>query len=159
MTPTKYYWEDLQAGQVRDLGTVTPTREEIIAFATQFDPQPFHLDDAAARDSVFGALCASGWHTFSMAMRLMVDKFLVDSSSLGSPGLENIQWHKPVFPGDTLRLHVRITDTRPMRSRPHVGMVRIVWEVTRQGDEKVLSMEGWVMFRRRHPALPEAAKP
>ena len=152
-----YYWEDLQAGQVRDLGHVTPTREEIIAFATQFDPQPFHLDDAAAQASVFGALCASGWHTCSMAMRLMVDNFLVDSSSLGSPGLENIQWHKPVVPGDTLHLTVRITDTRPMRSRPHVGMVRIVWEVTRQGDEKVLSMEGWAMFGRRHPALPEAA--
>jgi acyl dehydratase len=92
-----------------------------------------------------------------MAMRLMVDNFLVDSSSLGSPGLENIQWHKPVFPGDTLRLQVRITDTRPMRSRPHVGMVRIVWDMSRQGDEKVLSMEGWAMFGRRHPASPEAA--
>ena len=121
----KYYWEDLQAGQVRDLGSVTPTREAIIAFATQFDPQPFHLDDAAAQASVFGALCASGWHTCSMAMRLM---------------------------GDTLRLQVRITDTRPMRSRPHVGMVRIVWDVTRQDDEKVLSMEGWAMFGRRHRA-------
>jgi acyl dehydratase len=115
------------------------------------------LDDAAAQASVFGALCASGWHTCSMAMRLMVDNFLVESSSLGSPGLENIQWHKPVFPGDTLHLSVRITDTRPMRSRPHVGMVRIVWEVTRQGDEKVLSMEGWAMFGRRHPAPPGLA--
>ena len=136
MAQARYYWEDLQAGQVRDLGSVTLTREAIIAFATQFDPQPFHLDDEAAQASVFGALCASGWHTCSMAMRLMVDNFLVDSSS----------------PGDTLRLQVRITDTRPMRSRPHVGMVRIVWEVTRQGDEKVLSMEGWAMFGRRHPA-------
>ena len=92
-----------------------------------------------------------------MAMRLMVDNFLVDSSSLGSPGQENIQWHKTVFPGDTLRLPVRITDTRPMRSRPHVGMVRIVWDVTRQDDEKVLSMEGWAMFGRRHRAPSEAA--
>jgi len=148
-------WEDLQAGQVRDLGSVTPTREAIIAFATQFDPQPFHLDEEAARASVFGALCASGWHTCSMAMRLMVDHFLVDSSSMGSPGLENIQWHKPVLPGDTLHLQVRITDTRPMRSRPHVGMVRMVWEMSRQGDEKVLTMKGWAMFGRRNPATPE----
>jgi len=148
-------WEDLQAGQVRDLGSVTPTREAIIAFATQFDPQPFHLDEEAARASVFGALCASGWHTCSMAMRLMVDHFLVDSSSMGSPGLENIQWHKPVLPGDTLHLQVRITDTRPMRSRPHVGMVRMVWEMYRKGNEKVLTMEGWAMFGRRNPATPE----
>jgi acyl dehydratase len=148
-------WEDLQAGQVRDLGSVTPTREAIIAFATQFDPQAFHLDDEAARASVFGALCASGWHTCSMAMRLMVDHFLIDSSSLGSPGLENIQWHKPVFPGDTLRLRVRITDTRAMRSRPHVGMIRIAWEMSHEGGEKVLSMEGWAMFGRRNPAAPD----
>ncbi len=147
----------MRVGEVRELGSITPTREDIIAFATQFDPQPFHLDEEAAKASVFGGLCASGWHTCSMAMRLMVDNFLVDSSSLGSPGLENIQWHKPVFPGDTLRLQVRITDTRPMRSRPHVGMVRIVWDMSRQGDEKVLSMVGWAMFGRRHSASPEAA--
>ena len=99
-----YYWEDLQAGSEHDLGTITPTREEIIAFASQFDPQPFHLDDEAAKASVFGGLCASGWHTCSMAMRLMVTQFLQQSSSLGSPGLENVQWKKPVFPNDTLRL-------------------------------------------------------
>lgn len=156
MAHTTIYWEDLQPGQVRDLGKVTPTREAIIEFATQFDPQPFHLDDEAAQASVFGALCASGWHTCSMAMRLMVDHFLVESSSLGSPGLENIRWHKPVFPGDTLQLRIDITDTRPMRSRPHVGMVRMVWEMSRQDGEKVLSMEGWAMFGRRHPATPGA---
>jgi multiple antibiotic resistance protein len=90
-TSIKYYWEDMPVGSTRDLGTITPTAEEIVAFATQFDPQPFHLDEEAAKQSVFGGLCASGWHTCSMAMRLMVTNFLLESSSQGSPGLETHQ--------------------------------------------------------------------
>ena len=88
----KIWWEDLQVGEVRDLGTISPTREEIIAFASQFDPQPFHLSDAGGKASVFGALSASGWHTCAMAMRLMVTNFLHESASLGSPGLESLKW-------------------------------------------------------------------
>ncbi|MBP8272212.1 MAG: MaoC family dehydratase, partial [Sphaerotilus sp.] len=95
----KYYWEDMTVGLQRDLGTITPTAEDIVAFASQFDPQPFHIDAEAAKASVFGGLCASGWHTCAMAMRLMVTNFLLESSSQGSPGLENIKWLKPVFPG------------------------------------------------------------
>lgn len=147
-----YYWEDLQPGSKRDLGTVSPTREEIIAFATQFDPQPFHLDDVAAKASVFGGLCASGWHTCAMAMRLMVTQFLQMSASLGSPGLENIQWKTPVFPNDTLHLQHTILETRPMRSKPDVGLVRTAWDMHNQHGASVLHMEGWGMFRRRHPA-------
>ena len=148
----KYHWEDLTVGEVRELGSVTPTRDEIIAFASQFDPQPFHLDDAAAEASVFGGLCASGWHTCSMAMRLMVTNFLHETSSLGSPGLENLRWHKPVFPGDTLRLRHSVTDKKPMNKRADVGLVKTVWEMFNQHDDKVLHMEGWAMFRRRTPA-------
>ena len=159
MAAPHIFWEDLEPGQVLTLGSVTPTREAIIAFATQFDPQPFHLDDEAARASVFGALCASGWHTCSMAMRLMVDNFLVNTSSLGAPGLENIRWHKPVFPGDTLHLRAHITDKRPMRSRPQVGLVRMAWEMSGPGAETVLTMEAWAMFGRRHPAAPDARAP
>lgn len=151
-TPFKYYWEDMAVGTVLDLGTVTPTREAIIDFARQFDPQPFHLDDAAAQASVFGALCASGWHTCSMAMRLMVDNFLREAASLGSPGLENVKWLKPVFPGDTLRLKHRVVESRPMTKRPDVGLVRTVWEMFNQRGEQVLHMEGYGMFRRRHVA-------
>ena len=149
MTADKLYWEDMLPGQVRDLGSITPTREEIIAFATQFDPQPFHLDDEAAQASVFGALCASGWHTCAMAMRLMVLHFLNGTSSLGSPGLENIKWMKPVFAGDTLRLQSTTTDVRPMSKRPDVGLVRNVWAMFNQYGEQVLHMDGWGMFRRR----------
>lgn len=152
MTQFKYYWEDMQAGHVRQLGSITPTREEIIAFATQFDPQPFHLDDEAAKASVFGALCASGWHTCSMAMRLMVTNFTQQSASLGSPGLENIKWLKPVLPNDTLSLQSTVLETRPMNSRPDVGLVRSLWEMYNQHGDKVLHMEGWGMFRRRTPA-------
>ncbi|MCE2783184.1 MaoC family dehydratase [Limnohabitans sp.] len=151
-TPIKYYWEDMAVGQVRDLGSISPTREEIIAFATQFDPQPFHLDDAAAKASVFGALSASGWHTCAMAMRLMVTNFLHETSSLGSPGLENIKWLKPVYPGDTLRMQSTMLETKPMSKRPDVGMTRNLWEMFNQHGDKVLHMEGWGMFRRRTPA-------
>lgn len=153
MREIKYYWEDMHPGDVRDLGTISPTREEIIAFASQFDPQPFHLDDEAAKASVFGALCASGWHTCSMAMRLMVTNFLHHAASLGSPGLENVKWLKPVLPGDILRLEHSIVETRPMSKRPDVGLVRTEWDMFNQHGDKVLHMEGWGMFRRRHPAV------
>jgi acyl dehydratase len=151
-----YFWEDMATGQVRDLGTISPTREDIIAFASQFDPQPFHLDDEAGKASVFGGLCASGWHTCSMAMRLMVTNFLHETSSLGSPGLENIKWTKPVYPNDTLRLQTTVLETKAMGRRPDVGTTRNLWEMFNQHGEKVLQMEGWGMFRRRYPASPES---
>ncbi len=152
MATIKYYWEDFAVGQVRDLGSITPTREEILAFAQQFDPQPFHLDDEAAKASVFGALSASGWHTCAMAMRLMVTNFLCETSSLGSPGLDSVKWLKPVYPGDTLRLQSTLVETKPMSKRPDVGMTRNLWEMFNQHGDKVLHMDGWIMFRRRHPA-------
>ena len=147
----KIWWEDLEVGQVKDLGSLSPTAEEIVAFASQFDPQPFHLDPEAAKASVFGGLCASGWHTCSLAMKLMVTNFLHESSSLGSPGLENIKWLKPVFPGDTLRLQHHITEKRVMGKRPDVGLVRTTWEMSNQHGDQVLHMEGWGMFRLRSP--------
>ena len=145
----KYYWEDLVVGSTRELGSVSPTREQILDFARQFDPQPFHLDEAAAQASVFGSLCASGWHTCAMAMRLMVDNFLSEAASLGSPGLESLKWLKPVFPGDTLSLRHTVLDSRPMSRRPDVGLVRTLWEMHNQHGDQVLRMEGWGMFRRR----------
>jgi acyl dehydratase len=153
----KHYWEDLAVGSTRELGSVSPTREQILDFAGQFDPQPFHLDEAAAKASVFGNLCASGWHTCAMAMRLMVDNFLNEAASLGSPGLESVKWLRPVFPGDTLKLRHTVLESRPMNSRPDVGLVRTLWEMHNQHGDKVLHMEGWAMFRRRTPAA--AAQP
>ncbi|HEX2546378.1 MAG TPA: MaoC family dehydratase [Ramlibacter sp.] len=146
------YWEDLQAGSVRELGTISVTAEEIKAFAGQFDPQPFHLDEEAGRKSLFGGLCASGWHTCALAMRLTVDNMLRHSSSLGSPGLESLKWLKPVYPGDVLSLRHTITESREMRSRPDTGIVRSRWQMFNQNGEQVLEMDGYGMFRRRHPA-------
>jgi len=155
MSEIRYYWEDLQPGSSRELGSVSVTAEEIKEFAEQFDPQPFHVDEAAGKRSIFGNLCASGWHTCALAMRLTVENFLNESSSMGSPGLEGLRWLKPVYPGDTLTLKHTITESRPLRKRLDVGLVRSTWEMFNQQGEKVLEMEGYGMFRRRSPATPE----
>ena len=155
MSLIKYYWEDLQTGSVRDLGTVTLSAEEIKDFAVQFDPQPFHMDEAAGRRSIFGNLCASGWHTCALAMKLTVENFLHEAASMGSPGVENLRWLKPVYPGDTLRLQQTIVESRALRTRADTGLVRSVWDMFNQNGEKVMRMEGYGMFRRRHPATPE----
>lgn len=146
------YWEDLQPGSVRDLGTTTVDAQEIKEFAGRYDPQPFHLDEEAGRQSLFGGLCASGWQTACLAMRLTVDNMLRHSSSQGSPGLESLKWLKPVYPGDVLRLRHTILESRPLKSRPDTGLVRSRWELFNQQDEKVLEMEGYGMFGRRRSA-------
>jgi acyl dehydratase len=144
-----YYWEDLPAGTTRELGSLTVEREEVIEFARKYDPQAFHLDDAAAAKSIFGRLAASGWHTCSMAMGLMVRNFLGQAASLGSPGLEQIRWLKPVYPGDTLTLRQRIVEARPLKSRPGVGLIRTHWEMFNQHGEQVLLIDAYGMFGRR----------
>ena len=154
--PPRLYWEDFPVGQEREFGSHVVTRAAIIAFAQQFDPQPFHLDDAAGGASLFGGLCASGWHTCAMAMRLMCDDYLLESSSLGSPGIDNLRWLKPVFPGDTLRMHLHVLDARPMASKPQVGLVRSRWALHNQNGVAVMTMEGWGMFGRR-PVAGRAA--
>lgn len=148
------YWEDLQPGSVRDLGTTSVDAAQIKEFAGQYDPQPFHLDEEAGRRSLFGGLCASGWQTAALAMRLTVDNMLRHSSSQGSPGLESLKWLKPVYPGDRLNLRHTILESRPLKSRPDVGLVRSRWEMFNQHGDKVLEMEGYGMFGRRHPAAP-----
>jgi acyl dehydratase len=158
MSTIKYYWEDLQPGSTRDLGSVTVSTEEIKEFAEQYDPQPFHVDEAAGRRSIFGNLCASGWHTCALAMKLTVENFLNESASMGSPGLESLRWLKPVYPGDTLTLKHTIAESRPLRKRLDTGLVRSVWEMFNQNGEKVMQMEGYGMFRRRHPGTAEEAE-
>ncbi|HTH78333.1 MAG TPA: MaoC family dehydratase [Ramlibacter sp.] len=152
MSDIRYYWEDLQPGTARELGSITVTAEEIKEFAEQFDPQPFHIDELAGRRSIFGNLCASGWHTCALAMKLTVENFLNESSSMGSPGLESLRWLKPVYPGDTLTLKHSIIESRGMRKRRDTGIVRSAWEMFNQNGEKVMQMEGYGMFRRRNPA-------
>jgi acyl dehydratase len=137
-----------------EFGNYLVTREAVIEFARQFDPQAFHLDDAVAEQSMFGKLAASGWHTCAMAMRMMCDAYLLESAGLGSPGIDHLKWVKPVFPGDTLRMRSTVIESRGLASRPGVGIVRSRSEMLNQHGELVLSMEGSGFYRRRSPAAP-----
>lgn len=146
---TWIHWEDFETGEVIDLGEYHVTREEILEFAERYDPQPFHTDEDAARDSIYGGLIASGWHTCAMMMRLLCDAVLVEAESMGSPGVERVRWLQPVRPGDTLRGTMEVMETRPSRSKPDRGLVRSHWEIHNQDDELVMTMEGMGLYRRR----------
>jgi acyl dehydratase len=143
------YFEDFPPGDVRESPACTVTRDEILTFARQFDPQPFHLDDEAAKRSIFGGLLASGWHTCAIYMRLMWETFLKDTASLGSPGVDEIRWVKPVRPGDTLRVRFTVVEAVPSRSKPDRGIVRVLSEVFNQHGEIVMTMRGLGMYARR----------
>ncbi|GAA4017310.1 MaoC family dehydratase [Actimicrobium antarcticum] len=142
-------FEDFVIGQRFDAGSVTVDGDEVLAFATRFDPQPFHIDQQAAEKSIFGGLIASGWHTCSMMMRLMVDGYLRDSSSMGSPGIDDIRWLKPVRVGDVLRVSSTVLDIVPSTSRPDRGVVMTLWEAYNQKDELVATIKGRGLFLRR----------
>ncbi len=147
----RWYFEDFAPGLVLEGQGPMVSAQDIVAFATQFDPQYFHVDAEAAKDSLFGGLCASGWHTAALCMRMMCDAYLLDSASLGSPGIDELRWVKPVFAGDTLRFKMTIEQQRPSSSRPNMGSVLAKWEVFNQRDEPVMHMLGWSMFRKRAP--------
>ena len=153
-TPRYWYFEDFQVGQELRLGGRTVTEEEIIAFARQFDPQPFHVDHDAAAASIFKGVIASGWHTCSMMMRMVVDGLLSHSSSMGSPGLDSIRWLKPVRAGDTLSVAYITKEVRPSASKPDRGVVVSVWQASNQHGEIVATVEGMGMFGRRPAAEP-----
>lgn len=143
------YFEDFKPGEVAELGSHTITRDEIIAFARQFDPQTFHLDEEAARQTIFGGLIASGWHTGSLVMRLFCDGVIKDTASLGSPGVDEMRWIQPVRPGDTLSLRMTVTECVPSRSKPDRGIVRSLLELRNQHGEVVVSIKGMNLVRRR----------
>ncbi len=145
----RYHWEDLAVGTVLEFGGLTVSREEIVAFARQFDPQPFHVDEEAARRSLYGGLIASGWHTCAMAMRMYYDAVLCRAASQGSPGVEKVRWLRPVRPGDTLRVRLQVMEARPSESKPQLGLVRSHWTVLNQAGDVVQEMDGWGMFRRK----------
>ncbi len=147
----KYYWEDFYPGQVLEGGSVSLTEEEIIEFARKYDPQPFHTDREKAKQSVYGGLIASGWQTAGICMRLLCDRYLLEAASLGSPGVDEVRWVKPVRPGDTLHLKSTVLETRASASRPDMGTVRSRSEVYNQHGELVMHMSGVGMFRRRSP--------
>ncbi|HWQ37557.1 MAG TPA: MaoC family dehydratase [Burkholderiales bacterium] len=147
----KYYWEDFKIGEKVVLGSKRVTREEIIEFASRYDPQPFHVDERAAKESVYGGLIASGWHTCALVMRVMCDSYLLQSASMGSPGIDNLKWLKPVRPNDVITTHRTTLESRASRSRPDMGIVKFLWEVVNQRAETVMTMEGYGLFGRRNP--------
>lgn len=144
------YFEDLEIGKKQSFGRYEVTREEVIDFASKYDPQPFHLDDEAAAQTYFGKISASGWHTGSMVMRMLVENMKDNKQAgLGSPGIDELRWLKPVYPGDTLRVETEIVDKTPSRSRPEMGSFRSLLTVFNQNDEAVMTMKSIGLIRKR----------
>lgn len=147
-------FEDFAPGDVASFGDRRVSREEIVDFAARFDPQPFHLDDAAGRASLLGGLSASGWHSAALLMRMICDDLLLDSTGLGGPGVEELRWMKPVFPGDALSARRRVIATRPLASKPGVGIVSFEFALINQSGDAVLSQRCPILFGRRDAAPP-----
>lgn len=152
MTGKTWAFEDLVEGMSIDLGVKNVTAAEIIEFASEFDPQPMHLDEIAGRQSILGGLSASGWHTCSMFMRLFCDAVLLDSTSQGAPGIDRIRWKKPVLAGDRLTGQTTVIASRQSKSRPNLGLVTMRSELFNQRDEAVLELENTGMFLKREAA-------
>lgn len=146
------YFEDFVPGSSFELGSVTLSAEEMLEFGRKYDPQPFHIDEERARTSAFGGLIASGWQTTALFMRLFVDAILSDAASMGSPGIDELRWLRPVRPGDTLRGRVTVQDATPSTRRPDRGTVRSVCELVNLNGEVVLRLTGINIIGRRPPA-------
>ncbi len=149
------HYEDLEVGSVTCYGNYAVTREEVIEFASKYDPQPFHLSDEAAAQTYFGRLSASGWHTAAMTMRMLVDNMQHGRpmASLGSPGIDEIRWRKPVYPGDRLRVENQLLSKRRSTSRPDMGLTRSKSTIFNQDDEVVMTLIGNGLIRVRHPEV------
>ena len=138
-------------GAVAEFGPIAVDEAEVVAFALKFDPQPIHTDPAGAAAGPFGGLIASGWHTASLVMRVLVDHYLARGASLASPGIDELRWLQPVRPGDTLRVRATIVEARRSRSKPDRGLVRTKVETLNQNDQVVMSMVAMNLFRCRNP--------
>jgi acyl dehydratase len=159
--PKQRWFDDYIPGEVLEFGDYLVTAEEIVEFARRYDPQPFHLDPAAAAATHFGGLVASGWMSCSIAMRLLCDHFIPPQASMGSPGMDEIRWLKPVRPGDRLRLRMHVLEVKPSQSKPDRGVVFGLHELINQHGEVVLSQRGRGMYRRRPAdcASPQESTP
>jgi len=147
----KLHWEDFQPGTVAIYGPRLVTREEIVAFAAEFDPQPMHLDEMAASGTLLGGLGASGWHSCCLLMRMIADGFLLDSTSMGGPGIEEVRWLAPLRPGTSIRIRSTVLDTRASKSRPEMGLVKFNFEVIDGADTALTTLITSLMFGRRQP--------
>lgn len=144
------YFEDLEVGSETYFGSYAVTREEVLEFARKYDPQPFHLSDEAAAKTHFGRIAASGWHSCAMTMAVIARHVVEnEQAGLGSPGVDELRWLKPVYPGDTIHVRSTIVETRPSQSKPDLGSFRSATVVTNQDDVPVLSFTSIVLIRRR----------
>lgn len=149
------YFEDLEVGREVEYGRYEVTREEVLDFARKYDPQPFHLSDEAAAKTHFGRLAASGWHTCAMTMAMLVENLKANrQAGLGSPGIDQLRWLKPVFPGDVLRCESEVLEKRRSRSRPEMGLFKSRLEVSNQDGERVMEMISNGMIAVREPDAP-----
>jgi acyl dehydratase len=146
------YFEDYVPGTTVDSGSFSLSEAEIIAFAKEYDPQPFHVDPVAAKDGPFGGLIASGWHTTSMMMRQLVDSYVSPESSLGAAGVDEIRWLKPVRPGDTLHIRATVREARRSSSKPDRGVVKTLMELTNQDGDLVMTVTAINFVRLRNPS-------
>jgi acyl dehydratase len=150
------YFEDYRAGSVFDCGSIVAEESEIIAFARRYDPQDFHTDSAAAVRSVYGGLIASGWHTAALTMRLLVAHYLSSVASLGSPGIDELRWIRPVRPADTLNVRVTVLEAKRSRSKPDRGVIHSLIEVSNQRSEPVMSLKAINLLLCREPSTGNA---
>ncbi|ANY20826.1 Bifunctional protein PaaZ [Tsuneonella dongtanensis] len=151
------YFEDIPVGRTNSFGRYEVTREEVLDFASKYDPQGFHLDDEAAAKTHFGRISASGWHTCAMTMAMLVENMQNNrQAGLGSPGIDNLRWMKPVFPGDVLRCETTVIEKRRSRSRPEMGIFKSQIRVFNQNDEPVLEMVSNGLVQVRDPDAPIA---
>lgn len=147
------YFEDIEIGRTERFGEYRVTREEVVDFASRYDPQPFHLDDEAAAETHFGRLSASGWHTCAMTMAMVVENMkAIEHAGLGSPGIDELRWKKPVYPGDTLRCETQVIDKTRSRSRPEMGSFRKSMTVFNQNDEVVMTFVSIGLIKVREAA-------
>jgi acyl dehydratase len=151
---SKQYLEDFAVGQVYHSGCLRVDKEQILAFAAQFDPQPYHLDDEAARQSVFGGLAASGWHTAALTMRLLIDGEFKPAGGILGVGFDDLSWPRPVRPGDELHAQSEVLEVRPSKSRPERGMIKVRTTTFNQNDEAVQVFTGNLLVQRRSEPAP-----
>ena len=144
----KFHFEDFRSGDVRIYGPRRVTRAEIVAFAAEFDPQPMHMDEVAGATSLLGGLAASGWHACAIMMRMLADAFILDSTSMGGPGVEEVRWRKPLRPDTDVRVRASVLETRASNSRPGVGYVKFRFELIDAADVTIAEMVPTIMFGR-----------
>lgn len=147
----KFHFEDFRPGDVAIYGPRRVTRAEIVAFAAEFDPQPMHMDEAAASATLLGGLAASGWHSCAILMRMIADGFILDSTSMGGPGVEQVRWLKPLRPDTDVRVRATVLESRPSNSRAQTGFVKFHFELIDMNDVAIADMVPTIMFGRRTP--------